>query len=140
VLLESIRGFTGLERRLVVLTGIDELPADDKTTLLSCRHLSRAREPARYCHRGDDEPTPPFSGRVGRTPGYRRGSVRDHRMAPRKLDPEQGTRIRPPAGRDYVPVQKWRLANARPEGVGSLQALATLWVLDGEVPPRKGPT
>jgi len=42
VLLESIRRFKGLERLVVVLTAIDQLPADDETTLLYVG-LSRAR-------------------------------------------------------------------------------------------------
>ena len=42
VLLESIRRFKGLERPVVVLTGIDELAADEETALLYVG-LSRAR-------------------------------------------------------------------------------------------------
>ena len=42
MLLESIRRFKGLERLVVVLTAIDELTADDETTLLYVG-LSRAR-------------------------------------------------------------------------------------------------
>lgn len=42
VLLDSIRRFKGLERPVVVLTGIDELSADEETALLYVG-LSRAR-------------------------------------------------------------------------------------------------
>ena len=42
VLLESVRRFKGLERPVIVLTGIDDLPAADETALLYCG-LSRAR-------------------------------------------------------------------------------------------------
>ena len=42
MLLESIRRFKGLERPVVVLTAIDDLPADDETALLYVG-LSRAR-------------------------------------------------------------------------------------------------
>ena len=42
VLLDSIRRFKGLERRVVVLTGIDELEPDDENGMLYVA-LSRAR-------------------------------------------------------------------------------------------------
>jgi hypothetical protein len=42
VLLETVRRFKGLERPVIVLTGIDDLPAADETALLYCG-LSRAR-------------------------------------------------------------------------------------------------
>ena len=42
VLLETVRRFKGLERPVIVLTGIDDLPATEETALLYCG-LSRAR-------------------------------------------------------------------------------------------------
>jgi len=42
VLLESVRRFKGLERPVIVLTGIDDLPAADEQALLYVG-LSRAR-------------------------------------------------------------------------------------------------
>jgi len=42
VLLETVRRFKGLERSVIVLTGIDDLPAADETALRYCG-LSRAR-------------------------------------------------------------------------------------------------
>jgi superfamily I DNA/RNA helicase len=42
VLLETVRRFKGLERPVVILTAIDDLPAAEETALLYCG-LSRAR-------------------------------------------------------------------------------------------------
>jgi superfamily I DNA/RNA helicase len=42
VLLETVRRFKGLERQVVILTAIDDLPAGEETALLYCG-LSRAR-------------------------------------------------------------------------------------------------
>ena len=80
VLLETVRRFKGLERPVVILTAIDDLPAAEETALLYCG-LSRARAPPRHRrHRGDDGEGG-WRRRLVRRPG-RRGRRSSRRNQP----------------------------------------------------------
>ena len=96
VLLETVRRFKGLERPVIILTGIDDLPAAEETALLYCG-LSRARvhlvivateaTMERVCGVRQKISTRrqlqdrrakrrPFAPRPGRSPAHGRGWVR----------------------------------------------------------------